>query len=62
MNIYIFNKPIGDNELTDDDMDNTCAFALRVSGSGLPRSTYNNMRRFSTQAQPGHRTPHVLAH
>jgi hypothetical protein len=37
---------LGEHELTDDDMDHISAFALRMEGSGLPRSTYNNLRRF----------------
>ena len=33
-------------ELTDEDIDNISAFALRIESSGLPRSTFNQMRHF----------------
>ncbi|KAF8470532.1 hypothetical protein JB92DRAFT_2535827, partial [Gautieria morchelliformis] len=36
----------GDNELTDEDLDNISVFALQLEGSGLSTSTYNNLRRF----------------
>jgi hypothetical protein len=45
--MYIASHPsTGDNELTDDDLDNICAFSLCMSGSGIPRSTYNNLHQF----------------
>jgi hypothetical protein len=37
---------VGGSELTNEDLDNISAFALRLQGSGLSRSTYHNLRRF----------------
>jgi hypothetical protein len=36
----------GENQLTDNDLDNICAFALHMEGSGFPCSTYDNLRWF----------------
>lgn len=48
--LYCFRSKIhdltGNSELTDGDMDNISAFALRMEGAGLPRTSYLNLRRF----------------
>ncbi|KAF8583624.1 hypothetical protein K439DRAFT_1617331 [Ramaria rubella] len=42
----------GDNELTDEDLDNISAFTLHLEGSGLPWSTFNCMHCFSITSSP----------